>query len=444
AKTLAQPPQHDIVSDWTERRRPRLAELNTALQRVDLDGLDDAAFDDYLGDLLDHAMAGAVLHFWLHGHDLAPLAQFMQLCERWDLDTSRAVDALTGASPSTSRPLERLTRLRTILDEAGVEPTTLDDVRAVSPQAARLLDQHLDEHGHVLATGYDITAATLIELPQVILDSIRTAAPPVVHDHDAVLDELAAGLDAAQRDELVEVVEVARSVMDMRDDNGPLTIEWPAGLIRRALLAAGDRLVERGRWPRRELALEVTPNEARRLLRSNGAPGAATLTERAEQRKRWARLDPPVQLGPTEPEPSPDVLPQPLPDVVRMVQASLRHLGMDGQRRSTGLEGIGVGSGTFTGCARVVTSAEEAIDALVPGDVLVVRATSPAFNVVLSIAGAVVTSDGGVMSHAAVLARELGIAAVVGARDALSIPDGATVTVDADRGVVTIDSESAA
>ena len=46
---------------------------------------------------------------------------------------------------------------------------------------------------------------------------------------------------------------------------------------------------------------------------------------------------------------------------------------------------------------------------------LVVRATSPAFNAVLAIAGAVVTAEGGPLSHAAVLARELGIPAVVGA-----------------------------
>ena len=67
-----------------------------------------------------------------------------------------------------------------------------------------------------------------------------------------------------------------------------------------------------------------------------------------------------------------------------------------------------------------------------------VRATSPAFNAVLMIAGAVVTADGGPMSHAAVLARELGIAAVIGASGALSIPDGSTVEVDPVAGAVQV------
>jgi pyruvate,water dikinase len=73
-----------------------------------------------------------------------------------------------------------------------------------------------------------------------------------------------------------------------------------------------------------------------------------------------------------------------------------------------------------------------------PGDVLVVRATSPAFNAVLGIAGAVITVDGGPMSHAAVLARELGIPAVVGVPGALDLTDGTLVEVDAAAGQVRV------
>jgi len=62
---------------------------------------------------------------------------------------------------------------------------------------------------------------------------------------------------------------------------------------------------------------------------------------------------------------------------------------------------------------------------MAPGDVLVVRFTTPAYNTVLMIAGAVVTTEGALLSHAAVMARELGIPAVIGAEGALEeIPDG--------------------
>ena len=88
--------------------------------------------------------------------------------------------------------------------------------------------------------------------------------------------------------------------------------------------------------------------------------------------------------------------------------------GDGGRARDRSTQGAGVGA-TPTRRVRIASSPEEAIDTMEPGDVLVVRATSPAFNAVLAIAGAVVTAEGGPLSHAAVLARRLGIPAVVGA-----------------------------
>ena len=57
--------------------------------------------------------------------------------------------------------------------------------------------------------------------------------------------------------------------------------------------------------------------------------------------------------------------------------------------------------------------------------------TTPAYNVVLPLCGGLVTTEGGPLSHAAVLARELGLAAVVGASGALlELRDGMEVEVD--------------
>jgi phosphohistidine swiveling domain-containing protein len=95
------------------------------------------------------------------------------------------------------------------------------------------------------------------------------------------------------------------------------------------------------------------------------------------------------------------------------------------------LHGTGIGTTSVTGRARVATSPESALDMLEPGDSLVVAGTTPAYNLVLSIAGGVVTAEGGAMSHAAVIAREMGIPAVIGGRGALTeIPNGALVTID--------------
>ena len=240
----------------------------------------------------------------------------------------------------------------------------------------------------------------------------------------------------AERSTFDEYLSDARAVMDMRDDNGPLTAEWPLGLLRLALLEAGRRLVVSGRLVDAEHALELTPDEARRLF--DDLPSADAIASRAADRAAMSRLDPPLTLGPVEPEPPLDVLPDPLPQLVGMVKTAMHHMGMDGQVAVDPLVGVGVGRSSYTGTVRTAESADEAIEKLDPGDVLVVRATSPAFNAVLAIAGAVVTANGGALSHAAVLARELGIPAVVGAAGALAIPDGATVTVDPVAGRVTV------
>ena len=182
-------------------------------------------------------------------------------------------------------------------------------------------------------------------------------------------------------------------------------------------------------------AFELTPDEARGLFGAT-TPGADELASRAQTRHAEATLDPPLTLGTPEAQPPLSALPTALATNVATVQFAMKYTGLTGDRTDPPLSGTGVGSTSYTGRAVVADSADDAMERLAPGDVLVVRATSPAFNLVLSIAGAVVTVDGGAMSHAAVLARELGIPAVIGASGALSIADGALVEVDPAAGVV--------
>ena len=74
-------------------------------------------------------------------------------------------------------------------------------------------------------------------------------------------------------------------------------------------------------------------------------------------------------------------------------------------------------TGSYEGTARLVSSPAE-FDRIQPGDVLVTRMTSPYFNVVLPLLGAIVTDRGGQLCHAAIVAREYGIPGIVGTREA--------------------------
>ncbi|MDY0042732.1 MAG: PEP/pyruvate-binding domain-containing protein [Desulforhabdus sp.] len=101
------------------------------------------------------------------------------------------------------------------------------------------------------------------------------------------------------------------------------------------------------------------------------------------------------------------------------------------------LEGIGTSSGKASGCARIVENPGSSN--LNRGDILIAKHTDPGWTPILSIVGGVVTEEGGLLNHCSIVARELGIPAVVGLREATRrIPEGAFITIDGDLGTVQI------
>jgi pyruvate,water dikinase len=102
------------------------------------------------------------------------------------------------------------------------------------------------------------------------------------------------------------------------------------------------------------------------------------------------------------------------------------------------VKGFAGSAGVVRGRARVIRSLAEA-GRLQPGDVLVAPATEPPWTPLFATAAAVVTDNGGVLSHTAVVAREFRIPAVVGTGRATStFSDGQLLEVDGDAGVVRV------
>ena len=93
------------------------------------------------------------------------------------------------------------------------------------------------------------------------------------------------------------------------------------------------------------------------------------------------------------------------------------------------VSGQAVGDRIAAGAVRVVRSQQD-LEAFQPGEVLVAAATSPDWEAVMKRASAIVTDRGGRTCHAAILAREMGVPAVVGAGDAtMRLQTGQSVTV---------------
>jgi len=97
-------------------------------------------------------------------------------------------------------------------------------------------------------------------------------------------------------------------------------------------------------------------------------------------------------------------------------------------------QGRSIGQKIGAGEAKVLTSIEE-IDSILPGDVLVTEMTNPDWEPIMKRASAIVTNRGGRTCHAAIIAREMGIPAVVGCNNATSkIKTGDKITVSCAEG----------
>lgn len=102
------------------------------------------------------------------------------------------------------------------------------------------------------------------------------------------------------------------------------------------------------------------------------------------------------------------------------------------------LNGIIASSGNYAGMVKVVNGAAE-LQKVQSGDILVASMTTPEYVPAMRCAGAIITDEGGVMCHAAIVSRELGIPCVVGTKNATKfLHDGDMVEVNANHNSVRI------
>ena len=393
-RALAERPWVRETEQWYRVERPAWQARNQALDAVDVTGLDDAGLRAYLHEVRANADAGYRDHFRLHGPDLIPTALFLTRAADWGIDQLDATALLAGSSPASRGE--------------GELP------------------------GWRLVTGYDLDERCANELPQ--REAVQRDAP----SPDAMLEEkLRSTVPLQNQDEWDVRLADARATYGIRDDNGLLTAAWPVGLLRRAMLEAGRRLAADGRLHDSEHAVELTVDELDAALcdDTDAAPADEAAARRAT-RHRLSLEAAPASLGPELDLPL-GALPAPMRLLTRSLLV-LRDAGITPPGVRTPFAGVGIGTEVVSGRACVATDPAEALARFEPGDILVTKGTCPAWNALLTHAGGVVTEEGGPLSHAAVIAREIGLSALIGTADAMAIPDGAAVELDPSAGTVRV------
>jgi pyruvate,water dikinase len=116
--------------------------------------------------------------------------------------------------------------------------------------------------------------------------------------------------------------------------------------------------------------------------------------------------------------------------------------GLDEDEEDLVVSGLGASPGQASGEARIIRKLDE-LDKVGDGDVIVAEMTTPDMVPAMKRAAGIVTDEGGMTSHAAIVSRELGVPAVVGAEHATDrLEDGQVVTIDGEKGNVEAGSEA--
>ena len=222
---------------------------------------------------------------------------------------------------------------------------------------------------------------------------------------------------------------------------------WYTNLFFNKIREFGRLLAQHGFFGKEEDVFHLTHYELKSAIIdlmqswSAGSPPRGTdrwpaiVAERRAAIAAWAKHDTPPALGPV-----PEIIDDP---AIVMLWGITREsldawLKAESSADSNELKGFAASRGVVEGIARVVKSVEE-ISRLRDGDILVCQVTNPTWSPVFRKIKAAVSDIGGSMSHAAIVAREYGLPAVVGTGTATRrIPDGARIRVDGGRGIVTI------
>ena len=453
------------LREWDETCKPAAIAQHREIQAVDPDGLSDADLAAYLAQCRDHHVAMIVQHTRFTAAALLPTGDFLAQVGEWTgLAHSELLGLLRGSAEVSAGGSNEMDVLKSafaegsparevlasdgdpadVLASTGNPAKVVERLRSMPGIAGKAVNGYFDLVGYRIVDGFDIAEPSALEMPDVLLRAINVA---VFGDDQAVSDVLAhiasvrEQVPAQYQNSFDELLAEARLTYRLRDERGVYSDIWAAGLMRRAVLAAGRRVAAKGRIADAAHLLDASLDEMRALLVGTNGPSADELARRAGYRSQHSAKDVPATLGTAAPPPA-DLagLPPPVARVMRALFISLDHMFGSSKARHTGklVYGLAASKGVYEGPARRISSPAE-FDRIDKGDVLVTESTSEAFNILLPLLGAIVTDNGGLLSHAAIVAREYGIPGVVGTREATSrIRDGQRIRVDGDNGEVTV------
>ena len=450
---------------WRDEHLPRIDQLTRRMEEIE--SAIAAASNAGIVSLMDELVTLGREYWTIHFRIAFPMLLAMQAFDELhaDLFGGTAADAhtlLVGRPSMSVQAGIGLFDLATAARQTGVDDqiltTPLDEIMPALRKTAEgssflnQLDAYLNTFG-LRQDLFDVMVPTWRENPTIALASVRAYLanqhdPRAEHEAKAQSAEAAiarareqlAAYPAPVRGQFEGMLQSARDAAFLQEEHNYHIDQNALGWMHLIFVRIGQRLVELGAIEAPDDIFMLRFDEVRELLSDpvdeQGTHATRDLVaERRAGMERARSLTPPPFLGPP---------PQAPPDNV-IGRAMMNFFGGPPQAadRPDQLKGAVGSRGVATGSAFVARSLEEA-KAIAPGQILVAMTTMPAWTPFFGVAAAVVTETGGALSHCAIVAREYGIPAVVGAHGAMrAIVTGQLITVDGDRGIVSLSSETA-
>ena len=443
----------ELMDQWEGELKPAVVRRHRELADVKFAELDHEGLVGHVTECVEHMEELSYLHHRFNCTALVPPADFVLHVAEWLHEPPTAFfgvfDGYSPASgviaPEMAAAVDALGESslgRGLLTGTGDPADRLDQLRETVPA----VDEWVHATGFRLVDGFDITNLTALECPEILLGRLAAALAVDPDESRRRADAFAASvrgrIPEEHKAEFDELLADARYVYRLRDERGIYSDVSGLGLLRWALLEVGRRLETAGRIYERDHVFELDRTGLDAVLGGAASPTADEVAEMAATRAALVERGAPRYLGPPPPDPPPmDQLPPPLGRVMSAIGFSIE--GILGQMEEAAgdddcVVGIAANAGVYEGKVRLVSSITELLD-LEDGDVLVAPTTGEAFNSMIYLLGAIVTDHGSYVSHAAIVARECGIPAVVGCTNATSrLKNGQRVSVDGTTGEVRI------
>jgi pyruvate,water dikinase len=438
-----------------------------SLGAVDADRLTTPHLLDYLLKTEEINRRHWEIHFILMYPADTIYLQFEAFCKAHGIEEKDFVDLLKGFNSMSTQTDEGLWGLAEMADQAGLRDRlqntpagALREALGSEPVGREWLaqfDAWLLRFGNRISAGHlDVMYPTWKEDPTPVLDTINSyfgrmdagwhllaARDEVMRQRDEVIAAVRERLSSEDKPVFERLLPVAQEVYAFQEDHGFYIDAGSTAVFRNTLMACGRRLQQVGLLEAADDVFFLTFSELVEVLGDLGrnekigtyhhlALVPSLIAERKEDWAAAAAVEAPLTVGNV-----PATMNDPIALKVFGIVDEVLHPKGEKQVVER-LEGFAGSAGVVEGPARVVLSFEE-FPTLQSGEILVCPATSTAWTpLFLKIAG-VVTDTGGMLTHAAIAAREYGIPAVVGTWNATnSIRDGDIIRVDGSAGVVQV------